>query len=106
MKKMISGPGFGSKIKQVDERPKTKTTMAMECCICEKIFYTMDFGPMNSADACDCRNIKVGLRRFSMEPSYGRSPFYLTLKVESRKNVKLYSVLRKTLEPVQPYKEY
>jgi hypothetical protein len=106
MRKIVSGTGFGSKIKQVDERPKTKTTMAMQCCVCENIFYTMNFGPQNSADACDCRNMRIGIARYSMIPSPGRSAFYLTLTVADRTNVKLYSVERETLEPVQPHKEY
>jgi hypothetical protein len=106
MKKVMSGTGFSSKIKEIDERPKTKTTMAMECCICGEVYYTMNFGARNSADACECKNMRIGIKRFSIESSYGRSPFYLTLTVRDRSNVKLYSVSRETLEPVQPYKEY
>jgi hypothetical protein len=103
--KVQKGFGFGGTFKE-KKKPKTKTTMAMHCLKCDTIFYTMHFGPENSADACECRNIKIGIRPFSRGVSYGRATHFLTVTVDNREKMKLYSVYRKNLKRVQPEKDY
>ena len=83
----------------------TKTTGAMECVECGVIFYTMNFGTHNSADACKCRNMIITLGNF-YAPQPCRSETYIKLQVRDREMVKLYEVYRKTLERVKPHKDY
>ena len=103
--KIATGFGFGSKIEEI-ERPKSDTTMAMECISCDTVFFTSNFGPLNSADACECRNITIGICRFATGQLLRKHPFYLQLKVKHREKVKIYSVYKKNFKRVQPEKDY
>ena len=105
---MTNNPSFGlnSKQKKVKEIPKAKTTMAMHCLGCENIFYLINFGTRNSADCCECRNMKISYRPFSGIAPGKKQTYFLSLTVQNRKNVKLYSVYKKDLVRVTPHKEY
>jgi hypothetical protein len=103
--KIATGFGFGSKIEEI-ERPKSDTTTAMECVICDTIFFSKNFGPSNSADACQCRNMSIGIVNFATGQLLYKNPFYIQLKVSNREKVKIYSVYKKNLKRVKPEKNY
>jgi len=106
MKKVYEGFGFNSRISDQEEAKdkKSKTTGAIECTECGDIFYTKNINKENSAMACKCTNIKITLGKF-FAPSPGKSEHYIMLYCK-RPMTKIYQVMKDTLNPIQPYKEY
>ena len=106
MKKVRKGFGFNSTFVDVEEAKdkNSKTTGAIECADCGDIFYTKDISKENSAMSCSCKNIRITLGKF-YAPQPGRSEHYILLHC-TRSKTKIYDVIKETLEPVQPYKEY
>jgi len=85
------------------ETTPAKTSIAVECAICDDVFYSVDFGENHSADGCRCSNVIISIAPF-VPPSH--TGYYIMLKCADRANVKIYEVDRETRKQLEPYKEY
>jgi hypothetical protein len=107
MRKVQKGFGFKSEIVDESEAKDIKaiTTIAIECLICENIFYGKDIGPQKGAAmSCQCKNIFVSLAKFYAPRPY-KSEYYMKLACD-RKNTKIYEVMKDTLKRIEPHKDY
>ena len=93
MKKMSEiGIGFAAILDDnVDETWIPTTETVIECTECKDKIYYKDFGPANSAFACECRNVRIGSYPATLAPY----PNFMTITY--RIEPKMYEI---------PYEEY
>ena len=77
------------------EIPVTSTSI-IECTVCGEKMWYKNYGSHNAADACECKNLKIGMLPAD-QPA--RFEAYLTVRYE-KEPPKIYEV------PIEEYQEY